>query len=400
MAPSRRTQADLDWMLMTSAISRPLLPQRNPDCLEQPLPPWLLHDLMQPLNAYGLASEQVRDAIQPALANDAALNLNWEVMDKAIHTQERLLRSLRRFWNLRTDQAASELRPTDLGRIGKQLRSQHDDNSPQVFLQLHGFDDFYVNSQPDRLLELLSCLAENAAVHARSTVTLIASACPEGVRIEVIDDGDGLPPDIIDLLGMPFVRQASGHAAKRKGLGLGIYIAARNAEVLGLALDVSSTRGAGCCFSVTLPLAITTPRLATSISEVDPIAASHILIVDADDQHGRALQQLFASWDCRSDRSPDWNASLAQRVRHGTYDALVISQDIWPQQFTEIDRATYSGPPPFPEIFIIADGHEAPVTDILSNITNRPLHVLRRPLTPSRLRSAMTDALRRRAIVA
>lgn len=359
---------------------------------------------MQPLNAYGLASEQVKDAIQPALANDATLNQNWEVMDKAIHTQERLLRSLRRFWNLRTDQAAPELRPTELGRIGRQLRSQHDDNFPQVFLQLHGFDDFYVSSQSDRLLELLSCLAENAAIHARSTVTLIASACPEGVRIEVIDDGDGLPPDIIELLGMPFVRLASDHAAKRKGLGLGlglgIYIAARNAEMLGLALDVRSTPGAGCCFSVTLPLATTTSRPATSISEVVPIAGSHILIIDADEPHGRALQQLFASWDCRSDHTLGWDASFAHLVRQGTYDALLICQDIWSRQFTEIDQATYSGPSPFPEIFIITDGHPAPAPDLLSNITNRPLHVLHRPLTPSRLRSAMTNALRRRAIVA
>lgn len=353
---------------------------------------------MQPLNAYGLASEQVKDAIRPALANDAALNLNWEMMDKAIQTQEGLLRSLRRFWNLRVDQAAPEVRPIDLSKIGKQIRSQHDDHFPQGLLNLHGFDDFYVNSQADRLLELLSCLTENAAIHTRTAVTVIASACPEGVRIEVIDDGDGLAPELIDLLGMPFLRLATGRVAKRKGLGLGIYIAARHAEVLGLALDVCSAPGEGCRFSVTVPLAITTSGPATSISEADPIAGSHILVIDADNQQGRALQQLIASWDCRSDHTPNWDTSFAHSIQQGTYDALLISRDIWSRRFIEIDQAICSGPSPLPVVFIISDGQLIPFANLIPNIPKRPIHVLRRPLTPSRLRSTMSNALRLRAV--
>ena len=355
---------------------------------------------MQPLNAYGLASEQVRDAIQPALANDAALNLNWEMMGKAIQTQEGLLRSLRRFWNLRVEQAAPEVRPIDLSKIGQQLRSQHDDHFPQGLLCLHGFDDFYVNSQADRLLELLSCLTENAAIHTRTAVTLIASACPNGVRIEVIDDGDGLAPELIDLLGMPFLRLTTGRTAKRKGLGLGIYIAARNAEVLGLALDVCSAPGEGCHFSVTVPLAITPSGPATSTREVDPIAGSHILVIDADKQQGRALQLLIASWDCRSDHTSSWDTSFAHSVQQGTYDALLISRDIWSRWSAEIDQATRSGPSPFPVVFIISDEPLPSFADLVPRIPKRPIQVLRRPLTPSRLRSTLTNALRLRAVVA
>lgn len=352
---------------------------------------------MQQLNAYGLASEQVKDAIGPLLVSDPVLNLNWEVMAKAIQTQERLLRSLRQFLNLRASNVDAELQPTDLGRIGAQLRRQHDENAPHVFFQLQGFDGVCVNSQPDRLFDLLSCLAENAATHAKSTVMLIASACPDGVKVEVVDDGKGLPPDMINMLGMPFVRQASARASKRKGLGLGIYIAAKNAEMLGLGLAVSSSPDEGCRFSVTLPLATASTRPAALVEEAASIAGSHVLIVDGDEQHCRALQRLFASWGCRSEHIPNWDDSFALLVSQGNYDALLIRQDIWSRELSRINHACRSGASPFPEIFIIADQRHAQVPSLLPNAPQRPCHILQSPLTPSRLRSIMTGVLRQRS---
>lgn len=392
----------LTYILLRMKHSAPhlLTPRDNPICLDQSLPPWLLHDLMQPLNAYGLAREQVKDAIGPLLGSDSVLNMNWEVMAKAIQTQERLLRSLRQFLNLRLSNEGAELQPTDLGRIGAQLRRQHDENAPHVFFQLHGFDGIYVNSQPDRLFDLLSCLAENAAIHAKSTVTLIASACPEGVKVEVVDDGSGLAPETINVLGMPFVRLASAHGAKRKGLGLGIYIAAKNAEILGLGLAVSSSPGEGCRFSIVLPLATVTTRPAASVEEAASIAGSRILIVDGDEQHCRALQRLFSSWGCRSEHIPNWNDAFALPVRQGSFDALLIRQDIWSRELTGIVQACRSGASPFPAIFIIADERHTQMPGLLADTSLYPCHFLQSPLTPSRLRSIMTDVLRQRSGVA
>ena len=89
---------------MTSKIFQSILSKDNPSCVRQALPPWLLHDLLQPLNAYGLVSEQFRDSIQLVLAEDDSLSVDWKIMSSAIQTQERLLRSLRQFWYLQSTQ--------------------------------------------------------------------------------------------------------------------------------------------------------------------------------------------------------------------------------------------------------------------------------------------------------
>lgn len=385
---------------MTATIYRRISPQSNPGCIEQPLPPWLLHDLMQQLNAYGLASEHFKDTIQPALASDALLNLNWEVMRKAILNQDRLLRSLRRFWRIRGNLTALQNRPVNLGNIGEQIRKQHNDNFPEVFLHLHGLDNIYVSTQPDHLLELLSCVAENAAIHAKTTVTLIANPCAEGIRIEIADDGDGLAPDITDSLGMPFVRHTSSLPTKRTGpgLGLGVYIAARNAELLGLALHIASTPGKGCRLSVTLAQAKMSSTPMTSLSEGDPLAGSHILIIDTDEQRCCALQKLFASWECRADHALNWNSALADSVRQGTYDALLISHGTWSKQLSEIYQAVHSTTCSPPDVFVIVEGQQTPTTDPILHTANHHIHFLRPPLTPTRLRSAITNAQYRRSI--
>lgn len=86
---------------------------------------------------------------------------------------------------------------------------------------------------PPDLSEALGALAENAARHARSRVSLSASAQQRRVLLSVTDDGPGIPPE----------RRAAlvarhGHADET-GTGLGLAIAAETAEAAGRRLTLS-----------------------------------------------------------------------------------------------------------------------------------------------------------------
>jgi len=86
-----------------------------------------------------------------------------------------------------------------------------------------------------RLAEALGALAENAARHARSRVSLHADRAGARIVLSVRDDGPGLPPDRLAAVTARGVRADE----TGPGLGLGLAIAAEIAEAAGggLALD-------------------------------------------------------------------------------------------------------------------------------------------------------------------
>lgn len=168
---------------MTSNTSHALRPHCNADCITLQLPRWLLHDLMQPLNAYGLASEQLKDSLQPSLSGNSDLQSSWRLMDNAVHTQEKMLQALRQFWHLHTDKAPFSLRAVSLASIANLLRTHHRLNFPRMDMQLNGFSDLNAWTHPDRFFDILAILCDNAATHAHSRFKVNAYACPEGALL-------------------------------------------------------------------------------------------------------------------------------------------------------------------------------------------------------------------------
>lgn len=376
---------------MASAVSRRLRPQGNPGCIEQPLPPWLLHDLLQPLHAYGLAGEQLKEAMQPVLAADKGLSRLWEVTESVIRTQERLLRSLRQFLNLRTVQLPLEMQRVTLEAIAWPLCMKHE------AARFEGFDGSSVTTQPERLNELLSCVVENALAHSRTQVTVAARAVAGGVRIDVVDDGSGLAADIVERLGMPFLRSEARGPASRAGLGLGVHVAARNAELLGVPFEVESVAGKGCRFSVTLARAAL-PGRGMAAGLADPLEGARVLVVDRDGRHGQALLKLLSAWRCRAELALAWDAPLARRVRQEGRDVLLLDDGVWSQHRAEIDAlGSGSGEDAAARVVFVMKAKAAPASaGVLAEGDAGCARVLHLPLTPSRLRAALGDALRRR----
>ncbi|MCO5063732.1 MAG: ActS/PrrB/RegB family redox-sensitive histidine kinase [Rhizobiaceae bacterium] len=102
----------------------------------------------------------------------------------------------------------------------------------------------------------LGNLVENAVDFAKETVTIKWEWDFESVRISVLDDGPGFPPEIIDRIGEPYVstRQANPDAAGG-GLGLGLFIAKTLLERSGAELRFGNSmeRGEGALVDVSWP---------------------------------------------------------------------------------------------------------------------------------------------------
>jgi signal transduction histidine kinase len=106
------------------------------------------------------------------------------------------------------------------------------------------------------LTAALSNLVRNALTHMDGApnkhVDIIAADDGDRVRIEVRDDGPGLPPGSEATVFDPFVR---GPGATSSGLGLGLATVKRIVESHGGAVGVESHAGVGCRFWMALPKA-------------------------------------------------------------------------------------------------------------------------------------------------
>jgi len=105
-----------------------------------------------------------------------------------------------------------------------------------------------VPADRDRLMQVLVNLLSNAAKFARTHARVSVHADSTIVRVDVTDDGPGIPEGEREAVFEKF------HAAGAGGIGLGLPISRQIVEHLGGRLWVESEPGRGSTFSFTLPL--------------------------------------------------------------------------------------------------------------------------------------------------
>ncbi|WP_405945095.1 sensor histidine kinase [Streptomyces sp. NBC_00932] len=102
------------------------------------------------------------------------------------------------------------------------------------------------------LLErIVGPLLDNGLRHAESGVSLHASRLPDGVRIEVTDDGPGVPEPFVPYLFHPGRRAAPDD--EHTGAGLGLSLARRLARSAGGDVRYDELHTTGARFVVSLP---------------------------------------------------------------------------------------------------------------------------------------------------
>ena len=105
---------------------------------------------------------------------------------------------------------------------------------------------------------VLSNLVTNGIKYGRASGSVSIRALRDGdaARVEVIDDGIGIPEESLPHIFEEFYRVGSGEARDIPGSGLGLAICHRIVEELGGSIEVTSTLGRGSTFTVRLPLAM------------------------------------------------------------------------------------------------------------------------------------------------
>jgi signal transduction histidine kinase len=113
-----------------------------------------------------------------------------------------------------------------------------------------------VRGDRDRLQQVLTNLLDNAVKFSPAGEEVLVSAYRQDsrVRIEVVDRGPGVPPDQQRLIFEKFGRGKIAGSPGKPGTGLGLFIARSIAEAHGGTLEISSARGPGATFTLSLPI--------------------------------------------------------------------------------------------------------------------------------------------------
>lgn len=203
------------------------------------------HDLRQPLQVIVGAHDILARKIQ-GRADRVYLSDIRSAATQLVGTFDRLVDALR----LSERSNAHRLEPVRLRPLLKELGSEFAGIAEQKGIELHILTaDAVVSSQPVLLEGLLRNLIRNAIDYTprRGRVLIACRKRGSEVQIEVRDNGTGIPPDRLARIFEAFQRL---DATRSDGLGLGLFIVRRAAELLGHRIEVRSAVSRGSCFVV------------------------------------------------------------------------------------------------------------------------------------------------------
>lgn len=140
-----------------------------------------------------------------------------------------------------------------------------------------------------------NALGFTAVAAGRGRVVLGVRRRGGRVAIQVWDDGPGIPAADVDRIFEPFERLDTPRHDRIRGLGLGLAIARRTAELLGHRLTVRSVAGRGTVFEIEAAGVALAPTAAdTGVAGVR--AAPVVMLLEDDVLQRLALEDLLAGW--------------------------------------------------------------------------------------------------------
>src|SRR5882724_2198537 len=167
-------------------------------------------------------------------------------------------------------QAVAMMNPTAQGRqIG--LEMGLDSRIPLVY------------ADPDRILEVLINLADNAIKFTPAEGSVIVQAClteadPTSVYVSVTDTGRGISREAQSLIFERLYQDPDSIDNNRSGLGLGLFICKEVIRLHGGRIWVTSEPGQGSIFTFTLPLYSLAKLLAPVVVYQERLRPAFVLV--------------------------------------------------------------------------------------------------------------------------
>ena len=258
------------------------------------------HDLLQPLNAARLFVSALADLEQPAGNIELVENI-----DVALASVEDLLSALLDISKLDAGAVTPEVTDFPLRGILAPLATEYAAVAAERGIDLKVVASGAVVRSDMRLLRrIVQNFLSNALRYVQGgRVVVGCRRTGDGIRIEVWDNGPGIPRDKITEIFQEFRRLDTPVTKGRdRGMGLGLAIVDRVARMLGHPITVRSEPGRGSVFAVTVPRG--TERRAVRPASIaarpmtNRLAGTSVLVLDNEPAVVAGMEALLRGWAC------------------------------------------------------------------------------------------------------
>lgn len=255
------------------------------------------HDLLQPINAARLFTAALKPQL-PRGTSEATLRV-VEQIDQSLQRAENLIAELREIARLDSGKQLPRRTHFAVGELFSALAREFQPTAQLRGLGLQVHDSsVWLYSDQSLLYRMLQNLLSNALKYTREgRVVLGLRRRASGAEIQVWDTGPGIPEQDHVRIFQEFERLQRQHGQPEEGLGLGLAIVQRCAELLGHKLQLHSRPGRGTLFSVTVTYGQVQARSPGPAAQ-EPgrgLEGLHVLCLDNDPLILDGMEQLLAT---------------------------------------------------------------------------------------------------------
>ncbi len=354
------------------------------------------HDLRQPMHALGLFVGELQNKLETPEQRKIA-----DKVEESVEAMSSLLNSLLDISKLDAGIVTPQIQAVDVEAMVKRLVQDYIPLAQRKSITLRAHCvEAAVQSDPVLLERILLNLLGNAIRYTppNGTVLLACRRRGDHLRIEVRDNGIGIPQEEQQNVFREFVQLANNARDRSKGIGLGLAIVDRLTKLLKHPLTLRSAPNRGSTFAVTIPRVFGVAELLADF-EQPPVAATathnqmedlQAIVVDDDTLVRSSTAGLLVSWGC--------NVTVAENLHEFKERSAKTRFDLVICDFRLPDGDglkladwinEHGGPQP---AFILISGDTAP--EVLQAVKERGLHLLHKPVRPAKLRSLILFLLK------
>ncbi len=255
------------------------------------------HDLRQPLHALGLFAAALSEKVHDPEVQQVVHSIN-----ASVDALEGLFNELLDISKIDAGVVKPVLAHFALAPLLERLRMDFEPEAFERQLALRVAPArHFVFSDPVLLERILRNLIANALRYTRQGGVLVgARRRGRELSIEVWDTGVGIEPEARERIFEEFYQVGNPERNSRKGLGLGLSIVKRLAQLLDTNASVRSVRGRGSVFRVRVPLghAPVVPPAAPSTSRAESGDLTDRVIVVVEDEPAvrQGMEVLLKGW--------------------------------------------------------------------------------------------------------
>jgi len=352
------------------------------------------HDILQPLNAARLYLASIEEKELTA-SNQNSFEKLGHSLDSTVHLMSALLEIAK------LDQGAMtpENRHFCINDILNPLSSEYAILCQEKGLKLKiRSSNTIVQCDTTYLRRILQNLVSNAVKYTDSGKVLVgcrnitsSESNKAHIKIEVWDTGPGISQYQQNKIFSDFYRIDS---SDNKGVGLGLGVVKRMADLLALKLEVKSKEGKGSCFSIEVPLGQKKNVQQKNINNIqfDSKKSFNVIMVDDAQENLDAMASLLNKWGCTHQSFNTVDAAITHANNNTAPDIILMDYQLSNecdgisliQNLREIWQSR------IPAVLITAMRGE----ELKAETKSKDIHYLSKPIKPAKLKALLNHKRR------